>query len=197
MLSKLLRIAVLTFSVGVLLAQAAHAKTFNGTFTSRGTTVSIGGSFSFDGSTTSTAALSTGRGTSVFPTKLILGGAFDGQVVNEVSVGTISCSFTGVFGESETGVTTTLVGSASAADGPLGALFYVGTSGSGCVSLTTGAFTFTETDAILTGTGIYKNAGGNSTYTSVGFTLAPPVVKGAFGFFQWARAKGTITLTLP
>jgi hypothetical protein len=68
MLSKSAGIAVLTVSAGLLLATAAQAKTFNGTFTNRGTAVSIGGSLSFDGSTTSIATLATFAGISSFQT---------------------------------------------------------------------------------------------------------------------------------
>ncbi len=196
MLSKLTGIVVLALSVGVFLAPKADAKTFKGTFHSRGTAVSMGGSFSFDtADTTSTAALGTGSGTSIFPKKPILGGAYSFQSVSEYSEGTTSCSFTGVFGESETGVNLDFIGSASAVDGPLGSTFYGGASGSGCINLTSGEFTVTETDTLFAGTGIYKGATGSSTYTEVGFTLAPPA--GGLGFFQWAEANGKTSVTLP
>jgi hypothetical protein len=197
MRSRLTGIAVLALSVGVFLAPVADAGTFKGTFHSRETYVSIGGSLSFDGSTTSTAVLGRGSGASIFPTKPILGGAYNDTGVGEVHVGTTSCTFTGVFGEAETGVKTSLIGSVTASDGPLGSTFYFGTSLSGCVSLTTGAFISTETDTLFAGTGVYKGGTGTATYTSVGFTLGPPVAAGAFGFFQWARSTGKITITLP
>ena len=196
MLSRLTCIAVFALSVGVFLASVADAKTtYKCVFHSKQTAVSIGASFTFDGKT-DTDALGTGSGTSVCPTKPILGGAYTFQGVNETSIGTTVCNFTGVFGEAETGVETTLIGSASAVDGALGAAFYAASvSGSGCLSLTTGEFTFTEVDALFAGTGIYKGATGISTYTSVGFTLAPGA--GGTGFFQWSRTNGKGTITLP
>ena len=196
MLSRLTGIAVFALSVGMFLASVADAKTtYKCVFHSKQTAVSIGASFTFDGKTENDA-LSTGSGTSVCPAKPILGGAFTFQGVSETSTGDSSCSFTGVFGEAETGVDITLIGSASALDGALGATFYAATvSGSGCLSLTTGAFTFTEVDALFAGTGVYKNATGISTYTSVGFTLAPSA--GGTGFFQWSRTNGKVTITFP
>jgi len=196
MLSRLTGIAVFALSVGVFLVSVADAKTtYKCVFHSKQTAVSIGASFTFDGKT-DTDALGTGSGTSVCPKKPILGGAYTFQGVNETSIGTAVCNFTGVFGEAETGVQTTLIGSASAVDGALGTTFYAASvSGSGCLSLTTGAFTFTEIDALFAGTGIYTGATGISTYTSVGFTLAPGA--GGTGFFQWSRTNGKGTITLP
>ena len=197
MLSRLTSIVVLALSVGVLLATVAEAGTFKGAFHARYTGVSIGGSLSFDGSTSSIAVLATGSGNTIFPMKPILGGASRIQGVSEVSTGATPCSFTGVFGEAESGVNTSLIGSVTAADGPLGSTFYSGASGSGCLSLTTFAFTFTETDTLFAGTGIYKNGIGSTTQTSVGFIMGPPAAAGAFGFFEWLRSDGKITITLP
>jgi hypothetical protein len=197
MLSKSAGIAVLTLSAGLLLATAAQAKTFKCTATDRGTTVSIGGSFSFDGSTTSTAALSTFAGHSECKHKESLGGDFHGQAVNEYIIGTTPCSFTGPFGESENGLDTKLVGLASAIDGAKGSAFYVGKSESGCFSASTGAFFATETDELFAGTGVFAGATGTTTYTVSGFVLGPPPATGALGFFEWFQIKGTSTVTLP
>jgi hypothetical protein len=72
--------------------------------------VSIGGSFSFDGSTTSIAALNTFAGSIECEHKHSFSGDFHGQGVNECSTGTTPCKFTGIFGESENGFDTKLVG---------------------------------------------------------------------------------------
>jgi hypothetical protein len=197
MLSKLTGIAVLTLSVGMFLATAVDAGTFKGTFSSRCTDVSINGLLSFDGSSTSSEALVTCSLNSIFPTKPILGGAADLQGVTEFAVGSTSCTFTGVFGEAESGVTSDVVGALYAQNGLSGALFYSGTSGSGCLSLTTGAFTLTASNAIFAGTGVYKGATGTGSFNLKGFTLGPAPATGAFGFFQWARGNGKITLNLP
>jgi hypothetical protein len=197
MLSRSAGIAVLTLCAGLLLTTAAQAKTFNGTFTNRGTAVSIGGSLSFDGSTTSIATLSTFAGHVEFKHKRSLSGNFHGQGVNEYSTGTTPCSFTGLFGESESGLDTTLVGAVFASDGPNGSTFYVGKSESGCFSVTTGAFSATETDELFAGTGVFAGATGTTTYTVVGFVLGPPPATGALGFFEWFQIKGTSTVTLP
>ena len=159
--------------------------------------MNAGGLVSFDGSSTSFEALITCSTNSIFPTNPILGGASDIQGVTELSVGSTRCTFTGVFGEAETGVNTSLVGAVYAQDGLLGSLFYSGTSGNGCFSLTTGAFTFTESNVIFAGTGVFKGATGSGSFTLKGFTLGPPPATGAFGFFQWARGNGKITVTLP
>jgi hypothetical protein len=196
MISKLKGILVLALSVGLFLAPVADATTFKGTIHFKATYVSIGGSLSFNtADTASTAVYGTGSLIAIFPTKPILGGTFNNTGVGEVLVGTTACSFTGVFGEAEMGVKTSLIGSVTASDGPVGSTFFVGASESGCVSLTTGAFTSTETDTLFAGTGVYKGATGSSTYTSVGFTLAAPAA--GFGFFQWARGNGKTTITLP
>jgi hypothetical protein len=197
MLSKSAGIAVLTLSAGLLLATVAQAKTFKCTATNRGTAVSIGGSFSFDGSKTSIAALNTFAGHSECKHKPSLSGDFHGQGVNEYNIGTIPCTFTGLFGESETGLDTTLVGIAYAIDQPNGSTFYVGKSESGCFSPSTGAFSATETDELFAGTGVFAGATGTTTYTVVGFVLGPPPATGALGFFEWFRIIGTSTVTLP
>jgi hypothetical protein len=119
MLSKSAVIAVLTLSTGLLLATAAQAKTFKGTFSSKCTDVSINGLLSFDGISTSSEALVTCSLNSIFPTKPSLGGASDLQGVTEFSIGSTSCTFTGVFGEAESGVTTSAVGALYAQDGVL------------------------------------------------------------------------------
>ena len=195
MISRLTGIAIVAISLGAL-APTADAGTFKGTFHARSTAVSIG-SVSFDGSSVWTAALGTGSGASVFPTNPSLGGAYSFQGVNEVSTGATPCNFTGVFGEAESGVNIDLVGSVTASNGPLGSTFYAGTSGTGCLSFATGAFTFTETDALFAGTGVYKGATGHATFTEVGFDLGPPAATGSFGFFDWARSSGKITVILP
>jgi hypothetical protein len=197
MLSKSAGIAVLTVSAGLLLATAAQAKTFKCKATNRGTAVSIGGSFSFDGSKISIAALNTFAGHSECKNKLSLSGDFHGQGVNEYNIGTIPCTFTGLFGESETGLDTTLVGIAYAIDQPNGSTFYVGKSESGCFSASTGAFFATETDELFAGTGVFAGATGTTTYTVSGFVLGPPPATGALGFFEWFQIKGTSTVTLP
>jgi hypothetical protein len=197
MLSKSAVIAVLTLSAGLFLAAAAQARTFKCTGTNRGTAVSIGGSFSFDGSKISIAALNTFAGHSECKHKESLGGDFHGQGVNEYNIGTTPCSFTGPFGESEKGLDTTLVGIAYAIDGANGSAFYVGKSESGCFSASTGAFFATETDELFAGTGVFAGATGTTTYTVVGFVLGPPPATGALGFFEWFRIKGTSTVTLP
>jgi hypothetical protein len=197
MLSKSAGIAVLTLSAGLLLATAAQAETFKCRSTNTGTAVSIGGSFSFDGSTTSIAALNTFAGHTECKDKESLSGDFHGQGVNEYNIGTTPCSFTGIFGESENGLDTTLVGIVYAIDGPNGSTFYSGKTESGCFSPTTGAFRATETDQLFAGTGVFKGATGTTTYTVRGFVLGPPPATGALGFFEWFRIKGTSTITLP
>jgi hypothetical protein len=196
--SKLKRIAVLAFSAGLFLAGSVHAMTtLKGAATTKGTAVTIGGSLSFDGSTLHVAVLSTYAGTVTFPTKPSLSGAFHGQEVSEYSTGVTPCTFTGVFGEGESGVNLNLVGSMAASDGSFGSAFFVGNTGTGCLSPTTGAFTITETDTMYAGLGSFKNATGNIAYTTTGFTLGPPVAAGAFGFFQWGKSKQKITVLLP
>jgi hypothetical protein len=197
MLSKSAGIAVLTLSAGLLLATVAQAKTFKCTATNRGTAVSIGGSFSFDGSKTSIAALNTFAGHSECKHKPSLGGDSHGQGVNEYNIGTTPCTFTGIFGESENGVDTTLVGIVYAIDQEKGSTFWTGKSESGCFSPSTGAFSATETDDLVAGTGVFAGATGTTTYTVVGFVLGPPPATGALGFFEWFRIKGTSTVTLP
>ena len=195
MLSRLTGITVVALLVGVFLVPVADAATtYKCVFHTRQTALSIGALFSFDGTTTDDA-LVLGSGTALCPTKPDLGGAYNSEEVNEVSIGSSPCSFTGLFGEAENGVTVTLVGASSASDLPNGSLFYGSFtgSGSGCIS-TSGAFTFTETDTLFGGTGIYKRQmGGSATYTSVGLTLAT----GATGFFQWSRTSGKSKITLP
>ncbi len=130
MLYKAAVIAVLTLSAGLFLAPAADAETFKGTFSSKCTDASINGLLSFDGSSTSSEALVTCSINSIFPTKPILGGASDLQGVSEFSIGSTGCTFTGVFGEAESGVTTSVVGALYAQDGLSGSLFYSNTLGS-------------------------------------------------------------------
>jgi hypothetical protein len=79
----------------------------------------------------------------------------------------------------------------------IGSLFYSNTSASGCLSLTTGAYTLTQTNAIFAGIGVFKGATGTGSFTLKGFTLGPTPGGGAFGFFQWARGNGKLTVTLP
>ena len=197
MLSRLTRTSVLALSVGVFLATVAEAGTFKGTFHSRCTDTNIAGLLSFDGSKTSLEAQVRCSSKSIFPTNPTFGGASDIDGVTELSVGSTPCSFTGVFGEAETGVNTSLVGAVFSEDKLLGSLFFSGTSGSGCFSPTTGAFTFTQSNALFAGTGAFKNATGSGSYTLTGFTLGPPPAAGAIGFFQWSRANGKETITLP
>ncbi len=197
MSSKSAGIAVLTLSVGLLLATAAQAKTFRCTATNRGTAVGIGGSFSFDGSTTSIAALNTFAGNIECKHKHSLSGDFHGQGVNQYNTGTTPCTFTGLFGETENGLDTTLVGIVYAIDQQNGSTFWSGKSESGCFSASTGAFSATETDELFAGTGVFAGATGTTTYTVVGFVLGPPPATGASGFFEWFQIKGTETLTLP
>ena len=94
----------------------------------------------------------------------------------------------------------TLVGAAGAGHsfgGPLfGDTFFVGSTGTGCFSETTGDFAGTETDLFVGGTGANKNATGSDTYTFVGVTLAPSAPK-SYGFFQWSEAKGTFVEEVP
>jgi hypothetical protein len=200
MQSKLVGIAVAALSVCLLLATPAaqaKTKTVKGTCNTVGEAVSIGSSFSFDGVTVNNASLSTFSGSCNFPTDPNLDGSLTGQSVSEYSTDIGKpCSFTGVFGEPEpaspsdvTG-TLTLVGLASASNGAEGSAFAFGETGTGCVDDTDGAFTVTETDALLGGpTGPLKNATGTQTYTDVGFTLAPAPTAKSFGFFQWGRVK--------
>ena len=197
MLSKSAGIAVLTLCAGLLLTTAAQAKTFKCTGTNRGTAVGIGGSFSFDGSTTSIAALNTFAGHIECKHKHSLSGDFHGQGVNEYSTGTTPCTFTGIFGESESGFDTTLVGIVYAIDQANGSTFWSGKSESGCFSASTGAFSATETDDMFAGTGVFAGATGTTTYAVVGFVLGPPPATGALGFFEWFQIKGTSTVTLP
>ena len=200
MLSKLVGIAVAALSVGLLLATPAaqaRTRTVNGTCNTVGEAVSIGGSLSFDGSTVNIATLSTFSGSCNFPTDPDLDGSLTGQSVSEYSTDISKpCSFTGVFGEHEPATSTdvtgtlTLVGSAGASNGANGSAFSFGETGTGCVDDTDGAFTVTETDALLGGpTGPLKNATGTQTYTNVGFTLAPAPTAKSFGFFEWGRVK--------
>jgi len=189
-------IVLLAFSIGMFLAPAAGAGTFNGTIHSRAEVVSMGGSFAYDTpDKSSTANMLTGSTTVVFPTDPSLGGAFTFQGMNEVNLGGTSCTFTGIFGQPETGVDSAWVGSTYAVDGPNGSIFEEGASGHGCYSVSTGQFTFTETDTIFQGTGSYSGATGSTTYTEAGITLGPP--PGGLGAFEWIRRNGTITLNLP
>jgi hypothetical protein len=197
MLSKSAGIAVLTFSVGLLLATVAQAKTIKCTVTNRGTAVSIGGSFSFDGSTTSIAALNTFAGSIECEHKHSFSGDFHGQGVNEYSTGTTPCKFTGIFGESENGFDTKLVGIVYAIDQENGSTFWIGKSESGCFSPSTGTFFATETDDMVAGTGVFEGVTGTATYTVTGFVLGPPPATGALGLFEWFQIKGTNTLTIP
>jgi hypothetical protein len=197
MLSRLAGIAVLALSLGLFLVPTADAGTFKGTFSSKCTDVSIDGLLSFDGSSTSAEALVTCSINSIFPTKPILGGASDLHGVTEFSVGVTPCNFVGVFGEAENGVTTSVVGALYVQDGLSGSLFYSNTSANGCLSLTTGAYTLTETNAIFAGIGTFKGATGTGSFTLKGFTLGPAPAAGAFGFFQWAKGNGKITVHLP
>jgi hypothetical protein len=197
MLSKSAGIAVLTLSAGLLLATAAQAKTIKCTATNRGTAVSIGGSFSFDGSTTSIAALNTFAGSIECKHKHSFSGDFHGQGVNEYSTDTTPCTFTGIFGESENGFDTKLVGIVYAIDQENGSTFWTGKSESGCFNPSTGAFSATETDELVAGTGVFAGVTGTTTYTVTGFVLGPPPATGALGFFEWFQIKGTNTLTLP
>src|SRR5271167_1680572 len=168
-------IAILAFSAGMFLAPAAGAGTFNGATHSRAEAVSMGGSFAFDTPDQfSTADLLTGSTAAAFPTNPALGGVLSFQGMSEVNLGGTVCTFTGVFGEKETGVNSAWVGSTYAADGPSGSFFEEGVSGSGCYSISTGKFTFTETDTIFAGTGIYRGVKGSATVTWSGITLGPP-----------------------
>jgi hypothetical protein len=188
---KAVKLAATAFVANLFLVVGAFA--FTGTVVNKGTAVSLGGSISFDGSTVDEATLVTYQGTVLFPTRPDLSGAFHGQGVAEFSIGTTPCSFTGVFGENENGVNLSLVGSMYATDGPFGTAFFTGTTATGCISAT-GAFQYTETDTLVAGLGAVKGATGHLTYTDTGFTLGPPVAKGAYGFFQWGKAKGTMTI---
>ena len=90
-----------------------------------------------------------------------------------------------------------LVGIVYAIDQEKGSTFWTGKSESGCFSPSTGAFSATETDDLVAGTGVFAGATGTTTYTVVGFVLGPPPATGALGFFEWFQIKGTNTLTLP
>ena len=124
MLSTSTGVAVLTLSAGLLLATVAEAKTIKCTVTNRGTAVSIAGTFSFDGSTTSITALNTFAGSIECEHKHSFSGDFHGQGVNEYSTGTTPCKFTGIFGESENGFDTKLVGIVYAIDQENGSTFW-------------------------------------------------------------------------
>jgi hypothetical protein len=181
----------------VLSPRAGAGENVKCAFSNTGTAVSIGGSLSFDGRTTSIAARNTFAGHSECKHKHSLSGDFHGQGVNEYSTGTTPCTFTGIFGESESGFDTTLVGIVYAIDQANGSTFWNGKSESGCFSSSTGAFSATETDELFAGTGVFAGATGSTTYTVVGFVLGPPPATGALGFFEWFQIKGTSTVTLP
>src|SRR5271156_696025 len=184
MLSRLTTVAILALSAGLFLAPAAGAATFSGTIQSRATDVSMGGSFAYDTPDQfSEADLITGSGSAVFPTNPSLTAILSFQGMNEVNLGGTPCSFTGVFGESETGVNSAWVGSTFALDGPSGSIFEEGVTGSGCYSISTGKFIFSETNTIFAGTGAYRGATGSTRITWSGITLGPP--PGGKGVFQW------------
>ena len=189
MFSKSAAIAVLVLFVGLLRAPVAQAKTIKCTATNRGTAVSLGGSFSFDGSTTSIAALNTFAGSIECKHKHSFSGDFRGQGMNEYSTGTTPCTFTGIFGESENGFDTKLVGIVYAIDQENGSTFWTGKSESGCFNPTSGAFSATETDEMVAGTGVFAGVTGTTTYTVTGFVLGPPPATGTLGLLNGFKSK--------
>src|SRR5579863_6812002 len=150
-----LKLAVTAVIANFFLVASGFA--FTGSVVNRGTAVSQGGSISFDGRSVDEAALLTYSGTVVFPTKPSLSGAFHGQGVTEYSIGVTPCSFTGPFGEAETGVNLSLVGSMFATDGAFGTGFFTGATATGCIAAN-GTFQYTETDNLVAGLGALKGA---------------------------------------
>lgn len=194
---KNIGIGVVGLMAGLLLAVPnAHALKCN--FRSKAETVSIGGSFSYDGA--NSAGLLSFTSKTVCPTRPEFNSTGSGEAVNEWNIGTDPCpSFTGPFGETESGpslVAMTLVGSAAAVNGSGGSYFAYGQSGTGCVNLADGVFAGTETNAVVIGTGPLKGKTGTQTFTFVGFTLAPAPASGAYGFFNWSKSKGTTKIKL-
>lgn len=194
---KNIGIAVVGLTAGLLFAVPnAHALKCH--FRSKAETVSIGGSFSYDGA--SSAGLVSFTSKTVCPTRPEFNSTASGEGVNEWNVGTDPCpSFTGPFGETESGpslVAMTLVGSATAGNGSGASFFNYGQSGTGCINLDDGVFAGTETDVVVIGTGTFKGKTGTQTQTFTGFTLAPPPASGAYGFFNWSKAKGTVQIKL-
>jgi hypothetical protein len=149
MLSRLVGVAALVLSAGLLLATPpAQAKTFNGTFNSSGESIGVFSDFSFDGSTLNAADLFTYWFTDS------LGDAGPGQSVSEYLFdASTPCTFKNLSGAAENGDALTFVGAAGAnhsISGPLhGDTFYVGKSGSGCFDPITGNFGGTETDLFV------------------------------------------------
>ena len=102
---------------GVPTAQA-KTKKYRGTFKSSGEAIDVIADFSFDGSTTNSAALNT------FWTTDSLGDVGPGQSVSEYSFdSSAACTFKGLSGTTESGGTLTLVGAAGAGHSFGGPLF--------------------------------------------------------------------------
>jgi hypothetical protein len=148
MVSKIGGVTALGLVVALYLAvPAVQAKTYKGTFVITGESIDVFDNFSFDGSKTNSAILSTGWGTDS------LGDVGPGQSVSEYSIDVATpCTFKGPLGNTEDGDTLTLVGAVGAghsSGGPLsGDTFSQGTTGTGCSNLSNGDFAVTETDTL-------------------------------------------------
>ncbi len=123
---------------------------------------------------------------------------FTGQDLAENSFSETPCTFTGPDGNSETGITGTLVaGVAVARNSTTGDMvFSEDVSGSTCFNTSTTDFASKANSKYTGGTGKYAGATGTATGNSVGSNLAAPSSPG-FGFFAWSTGSGTGTITLP
>jgi hypothetical protein len=192
MVSKIGSVTALGLVVALyLVVPAVQAKTYKGTFVVTGESIDVFSEFSFDGSTTNSAVLSTGWGTDS------LGDVGPGQSVSEYTIDVATpCTFKNILGIGESGVTLTLVasvGAGHASGGPLsGDTFSNGTMGTGCTNLSSGNFAITETDLLAGILSKNKKSTGTQTYTIVGATLSAPTAPG-YGFFQWFKSTGKFT----
>jgi len=107
------------------------------------------------------------------------------------------CTLIGPNGNEETGITLTEVGGAVVSRGPNGDLLYIrDSSGTACVSLTTGDVAGSTESEIIGGTGANAGATGPVSGKTVGFTLLAPTPPG-FGFLNGFTGTSISTINLP
>jgi len=179
-------ITVAAITIGALASSGAFAATVQQyTFTGRGTAVTaaltfdgIGNALYLEGSVVTSIAQS-----------------FTLRGVGQFNTGSTFCTVTRLDGSTEPGINLVFVRSKTVIlDANAGAIFERGSYGSGCTG-SDGAFSINETDLVTGGTGIYKNAFGSVTFSESGITLAAP--SSGSGIFNFFRAKGSVSITLP
>jgi hypothetical protein len=182
---RLVLALAMVISLTVLVsAVSAEAKTVKVKGSAQGTFLTS--AFSFDGAAPALSIVSTGKDN--------IGGAFSAQNIEEYSFTTDSCTAP----DGTAGIVDLPVQDAEVINYKSDQLYLSGgaTSGTGCLSTTTGSSGLTGTLTVTGGTGKFANASGTIIYTVISNDLAspgnPPGKLGVFGAFQYTLS-GSVT----